>query len=590
MPTRKNSFLEARFSEIRQYRMRSYVIRFLTAFVFVLTLFTVSSEVAFTDLAFYSDSRLILILLFTALLGGVLLFVPFERVISLALIVIAEVYFLFIASTAADYFLSFALCLVLAAAVVYADPPRGSLQPGRWTLLGGTFLLFLASSLFIGIITCLYYKNHWTPNFDFGLFSQMFHYMKETGECLVTSERDGLLSHFAVHFSPIYYLLLPIYALIPSPGTLLVMQGVIVASGVFPLVLLCKHHGLSHRTALLFAAIYVLYPATTGGCLYYLHENCFLAPLILWLLYFSDCGRILPALGFALLTLAVKEDAAVYVAVIALYLLVSAKKPKLSLPMLGLSVMWFIVVTSLMGKYGEGIMSDSRYGDYIYDDGGIFTVIKAVVQNPAYAIRQILREEKLLFILQMLAPLCFLPFVIKRPSKLILLIPLLLVNLMTSYVYQYDIGFQYVFGSGAILFYLAVTNYAELGEGRWRVLLIAVLGAAIIFAGGVGQKLGYIKTYRETAEERIAMDAALDLVPEDASVAATTFLVANLSSRDVIYELETTKHRDEVEYIVIDLRYTQSFPISPYFGSGYSTVFYQEGLVGIFKNEAVVGQ
>ena len=38
-----------------------------------------------------------------------------------------------------------------------------------------------------------------------------------TGLPDVSCERDVLMSHFAVHISPIYYLLLPFYALFPSP-------------------------------------------------------------------------------------------------------------------------------------------------------------------------------------------------------------------------------------------------------------------------------------------------------------------------------------------------------------------------------------
>lgn len=42
---------------------------------------------------------------------------------------------------------------------------------------------------------------------------------------MTTCERDRVLSHFAVHVSPIYYLFLPFYALFPSPVTLEVLQA-----------------------------------------------------------------------------------------------------------------------------------------------------------------------------------------------------------------------------------------------------------------------------------------------------------------------------------------------------------------------------
>lgn len=48
---------------------------------------------------------------------------------------------------------------------------------------------------------------------------------------MTTCERDRVLSHFAVHVSPIYYLFLPFYALFPLPVTLEVLQALLLASG-----------------------------------------------------------------------------------------------------------------------------------------------------------------------------------------------------------------------------------------------------------------------------------------------------------------------------------------------------------------------
>ena len=52
-----------------------------------------------------------------------------------------------------------------------------------------------------------------------------------TGLPVTTCERDRVLSHFAVHVSPIYYLFLPFYALFPSPVTLEVLQALLLAFG-----------------------------------------------------------------------------------------------------------------------------------------------------------------------------------------------------------------------------------------------------------------------------------------------------------------------------------------------------------------------
>ncbi len=77
--------------------------------------------------------------------------------------------------------------------------------------------------------------NFDVSTYDFGIFTQMFHSMKTTGAPMTSLERCEMMSHFQVHVSPIFYLMLPFYWLFPSGVTLQVLQCVILASAVIPL-------------------------------------------------------------------------------------------------------------------------------------------------------------------------------------------------------------------------------------------------------------------------------------------------------------------------------------------------------------------
>ncbi len=570
-------------TNLKKLRIGEIIPRLITAFIAVLLYNLLRTRESFTESSFYNKINFVLFLLCVIVLFFILCFIKNNTAINITAIFLTFLYFICATSMKGEYYFSFGLCAVMCILVAFLNFDGIKLKLKNKTVWIVLAFFIIAFTLFIGLICCLYYKNYKTPCYDFGLFSQMFWYMKETGECLITCERDTLLNHFAVHFSPIYYLILPIYIIIPSPCTLLVLQAFIVAFGIIPLSLISKHYNLSALSTILFSVCYILYPAFMGGCFWYLHENCFLLPLLLWYLYFSEKEKIIPTALFALLTLTVKEDAAVYVAVIALYFIFNRKNYKCNLFILLFSVLYFVLVTKLMSVYGEGVMSDSRYGEYIYDDGGLFSVIKSVIQNPIFAIYQIFKEEKFLFVLQVLCPLGFLPILIKKPEKLILFIPLILVNLMTNYPYQYDIGFQYTFGSGAILFYLSVANYSDLGKNRRKILLCAVLSSVIIFSGGYLSKITYVEDYISASQQREVIDEALKLVPEDASVAASTRLVANLSEREVIYELETTKQN--AEYIVFDLRNSEEKSnFEKYLNDRYTILFYEEEIICVFKN------
>ncbi|NLK39317.1 MAG: DUF2079 domain-containing protein [Clostridiales bacterium] len=445
------------------------------------------------------------------------------------------------------------------------------------TIFGTLFVLF------VGGLTILRYLNHWTPNFDFGIFSQMFYYMKETLIPYTTTERDRLLSHFAVHFSPIYYLILPIYMVFPSPATLLAVQAIAIALGIIPLYKLGKHYNLRNWAITLLVGVYVLFPALIGGNFYYFHENKLLTVLLLWLFYFIEKERNIPTAIFAVLVLMVKEDAPIYVAFIGLYILLSRRGAIRGTSLLGGSVIYFLVVTKLMTQYGEGIMSN-RYNNYIFDPkGGLLSVVVNIIKNPAYLFTQILTEEKLIFLIYMFVPLAMIPLAIKKPSRIILILPLVLINIMPNYIYQYNIGYQYTYGSSAFLFYLAIMNLGEISPPISKRLLLSALAASMIFfAATHTDRINYVKSYIESREQIKAINEGLALIPKDKSVKACTFLVTPLSDRKVIYQYEYTKHT--TEYVVLDLRYsTSEYNINDYRNSRYDEIYFVEGTIAIFR-------
>lgn len=567
---------------IKRYTAAQYVSRLLAAFTFVLLLTLANSKDPFFEKIFYESVNFPVFLVATLTLFATLCFMPHDRLINWFTVINLTLYFTLAADRIYDVWFFFGMCLVLGVTIYFLDFGKIRIKPPKWSLWVTVGAMAAIYAAVVGIASCWYYWDHWTATYDFGIFAQMFHHMKQSGQMLTTCERDGLLSHFAVHFSPIYYVLLPFYCLFPTPETLLIGCAAVVATGIIPLVLLCRKYKLSAICCVAFSVIYMLYPGFLGGLFYPIHENCFLVTLLLWFFYFVEKDLSFPASIFAFLTMTVKEDAPVYIAIAAIYFIVANKSRVLNLFILAFSILYFLIVTEYMRLFGEGIMDDMRYGDYIYDDGGLLTVVKSLIQNPAFAIKQIFKVEKIIFILQMMAPLCFLPLFIRKPGKLVLLIPLILINLLSNYPYQADIGFQYNFGSGAFLIYLAITNYAELGKNRSKILLCALLSSLILFTGNSHGKFKYYETYKDYAQTRKIISEALTLVPEDATVAASTFYVPVLSQRDEIYDLGYTNK--QAEYIVVDLRVAGPEDVNNYMNDSYEVLCYKETVIAVFRN------
>ncbi|MBQ9761920.1 MAG: DUF2079 domain-containing protein [Oscillospiraceae bacterium] len=467
--------------------------------------------------------------------------------------------------------MSVAITAVLAVYALWGwdSAPEPQLRPAAarrgWGWAVGA--MAVAFGLFVSLWTVGRVAVYSASTYDFGIFAQMFHNMAETGLPMTTLERDGLLSHFHVHVSPIYYLLLPFYMIVPRPHTLQVLQAAVLASAVIPLWLLCKNRGFSGLKRTLACGLLLLLPVTAGGASYDIHENCFLLPLILWLFYGIERKNI-PMMAIAgLLTLMVKEDAAVYVAVVALWLLVKSllRNPKeqrweliAGASLLAMAVIWFLLVTRYLATVGDGVMTN-RYQNFMFDgNDSLLAVIRAAVVDPLKVVYECADPEKWRFIIRTMLPLLGLPLLTRRFERYILLIPYILINLMSDYPYQHDVMFQYNFGSTACLMYLLVANLAEL---KWDRLRTGALVAAMLMAGLCFYRVIwpsgalYIRLMSQNTATHQLMAETLERVPADAVVTACGGFTPHLAQRAELYDVRyaSREHILKSEYVVLQV-------------------------------------
>lgn len=554
----------------------------------------------FTDPSFAGDFSVISALL---IIGAFFIFATIIRLVvkteifdNVFLLLSVLVYAYTLVHRHADLYFYIGIMLVVAILSIYLFGNDRFALEGKNIRPVFVYIVVGAAGLFcfgyIALQTVMRYITYSAPNFDFGIFVQMFHNMATTLLPDTTCERDMMLSHFAVHTSPIFYLILPFYWLFPSPITLQIAQAAIVASGIIPLVLISRQLKLPSLVTGALSVAYAFYPAVYGGCFYDIHENCFLLPLILWLFYFTEKEKYIPAFVFAFLTLTVKEDAFIYVLFAGLYLILSRKKYKFGIIISVVSLAYFALVAFLMTKFGQGIMS-GRFSNYITDDGGLVSVVVNLLRNPALLFSESFDSEKLLFAIQMLLPIGFLPFMSRDVSRLTLLLPFLLINIMPDYVYQHSIYFQYVFGSTAFLFYAAALNLADMkGSYRRTVAAYSLVACILGFTSMITDRGYYVAKYEATKEQIAIMDEAIECVPDGVSVKASSFFLPHLANRRYIYDFGRTKH--DAEYIAIDLRYEdgkhEEAQIEVYEEKGYEIVYYSKGLALIVRNPFYVGE
>lgn len=135
---------------------------------------------------------------------------------------------------------------------------------------------------------------------------------------------------------------------------------------------------------------------------------------------------------------------------------------------------------------------------------------------------------------------------------------------MSDYKYQHDIMFQYTFGSTACLFYLVTVNIADFESTIQKsitLVLALCISCTCFYTVNLPTAMRYINNCNQYAVYYENQRELLDMVPSEASVAATTFYTTYLSERDEIYDIRysSDSHVFNCDYIVINVNESASF-------------------------------
>lgn len=465
----------------------------------------------------------------------------------------------------------------------------------------GCFILFLTV---MGYLTYTAESGNSTAVYTQMLWQMSQHFTPDT-----TLEFGESVSHFAVHFSPIFYLYLPFYMVIPAPVTLYVLQTAAVLSAVIPLSKLAKSKGLSGGMTVVVCLLFCLFPALIGGAAGGFHEYALLVPTLLWLIWALEEKKLWAVITFGMLCLCLRETAAVYLAALGLYWLVShgfAKENQyknqdrvLGLSLFGVSLVYLTAALTILTYVGQGTLI-TRFSNITGIYNTTFgTLIKEILVNPALVLYEVLTTSKLLFVLCLLLPLGVLPFAAKKRSALILLAPLVILNLLSDFSYHIRFDYPYALGSIAFLFYMILLTLGELQKSsetpvEATVKLGRFVAVAFCFTLIVGAYRGANDAYQfeylfSGTRELAVITEALEQIPEDASVTASGRFLASLANREEIY---TLSHKQNTEYVVLDLReeWNQMSDaakvLESYRSNGYSVVTMTDGVIAVLKKGA----
>ena len=415
-------------------------------------------------------------------------------------------------------------------------------------------IIVLISSYFLifATLSCLRHYTFQTQTWDLAAFEQSF-YNTIRGQFMFNNFEST--SHFAVHFSPILLLLVPLYALWQSPYNLLIIQSLALALAALPLYLWTKKL-INQKWAATIALLYLVYPSIHWINLFDFHAVPFAIPLIFSAFYFLEIDNKKMAILFLVLTALVEENMIVAVFFIGLYWFLTKNK-KFGAGIALASLLYFIVVAKLiMPAFGGGIVRLDRYAQF---GSTASEIIINVISKPSLTLTTILTGSKGLYLIKILLPVMFLPLF--AGASLILLLPGLLINLLTTFelqfvnFYQYDsILVPFIFIGTALG--LKWLTGKRLPDQKLTVLIL--LFAAIGFFWNSPISPINFPLNKFTYPRSESFRQILKLIPADVSVAAHTNLVPHLTHRSNIYL--TGAEPLLADYVIIDGEDVFGFP------------------------------
>lgn len=422
----------------------------------------------------------------------------------------------------------------------------------RWSL-PAVLLLSCGYALFFGLYTLGKHLCFHSYALDLGWENQVLYTLLRSGSPRVTMFIT--MNPFANHLWAAYYLLVPLYAIHPDPATLLLLQAVLLASGAVPLFLIARRRLGKPWLGVLIALGYLLYPALHGLNTYDFHGIVLLIPVVCFLLYFLETGRMKLFWVFLVLALLVREDASISLLGVGLYLWLGLNRRREGLLSMAACVGYFLLSAAVMTALGGSPNLENYWDLGLPERQNFVGVALTLLTNPWYAFKLVFfNADKWIFLLQILVPVLFLPLFSGR--RLVLLIPGLAIILLSGNDAQYSIGYQYSAHIIPAVFFLSICGLERLGL-RWtkmapRIAPWALLLAALLmnYEYGLVFSKRFPGFFELSQRERTAY-SLFQLVPPDASVATISRLYPHLSSRREIYLLE--HRRSQTEFILIDL-------------------------------------
>ena len=449
--------------------------------------------------------------------------------------------------------------------------------PVAWPVLAvwGLVALYI---IFFGVLTIQQHNAFQTTAFDLGNVDQAV-WNTRHGRPFHMTNIEGLTNRLGTHVEPVLLPISLLYFLWSDPRLLLLVQTVVIALGAWPVYLLSRRKleeaGVTHPAlAVLFAGVYLLFPALQSANVFDFHAVALAPTFFLFALYCLESERWGWYALFVGLTMSCKEDMPLLVAMLGLYALVIHRRWKVGLLTIGAAIVWFGVAVGLIMPYFDTRGVSPLANRYAYLGDSPLEMLVTILTRPGLVLEQLWAADALGYVRNLLAPVLYISLL--APEILLLALPPLAVNLLSTEGAMHQLeGFHY----GATLVPAVVVSaaYAVARLSRRfsqvRVLPFFLALLVLVVSLAYHHRHGYTPLAADfagswphiTRHHQLGADIAGE-IPTALSLAALPFPNPHASQRQqltMIDRIEAGRPAplNDAEYVWLDV--TRSWPLHP---------------------------
>lgn len=390
-------------------------------------------------------------------------------------------------------------------------------------------------------VTLTKHNHFFTGRFDLGNMDQTV-WNTLHGNIFMFTNPDGVtqLSRLSAHADFILILLAPFYLIWEHPGTLMIIQTIVIGFGAYFVYLIANTVLKSRNLALILGISYLLNPFVQRQNLYDFHAIALATTFLLGAFYFLIKNKYGWFGLFLLLAVLTKENVYLVASMFGVLLLIKRKwLMGTTLFIAGFACAYLLIAQAIPNARTSNHLALEYFSGYGETPEEIVTTF---FTDPMKTALIVTSESQLQYLKTVFLHTGFLSFF--APFYLLFTGPDMAINLLSGNPNFRMLWYHYTAAIIPFVFISTIYAIKFLHGVDKRIFSYTFFGFYLVifglFSTGYygslpGTRIGYIDIYKDKAEHKGQVRRIIESIPQTKSISATNNLAAHLSYREQIF-------------------------------------------------------